>query len=115
PDRHSGWSKRTRRPMQRDTTAHLVIAHRGGRNERALRAVASRRPERVSALPARCDAADQDHAHSAAPFHLDRSSQMKNGPPSKAVTTPTGTSAGASATRATASHAARNAAPTKNE
>ena len=67
----------------------------------------------MAALATPCGAADQDQAHSAAPFHLDRSSQMKNGPPSRAVTTPTGTSAGASATRATASHTARNAAPSE--
>src|SRR4051794_26958759 len=82
--------------MQRDTVAHLVITCRSGRDKREIRAVASRGLERVSALPAPCAAADQDQAHSAAPFHLDRSNQMKNGPPSYAVTTPTGTSAGAS-------------------
>src|SRR6185503_5605916 len=53
--------------------------------------------------------------HASACTRLRRRSQMKNGPPRRAVTTPTGSSAGASAVRATVSAATRNVAPPRND
>src|SRR6266852_1091094 len=46
---------------------------------------------------------------------FDRSSHIKNGPPHKAVITPTGISVGASTVRESVSHSARNAAPNRQE
>ena len=57
--------------------------------------------------------ADENYCHRLRRF--DRRSQMKNGPPASAVTTPTGISVGASAVRESASQTAKNAAPSKNE
>ncbi len=52
--------------------------------------------------------AEERYAHRL--LRPERSSQMKNGPPSMAVITPTGVSLGASAVRATVSQSIRNPA-----
>jgi len=69
--------------------------------------------QRIPALPAARAAADEDYSHRLLRF--DRSSQMKNGPPANAVTTPTGISVGAMTVRDSVSHTAKNAAPSRNE
>src|SRR5439155_18204597 len=56
-------------------------------------------------------AAELDHAHKRYPARCRHSSAKKNGPPMRPVTTPTGSSVGARAIRASRSAATRNAAP----
>ena len=60
-----------------------------------------------------CGAVKPPHAHRL--LRPERNSQMKNGPPSIAVITPTGISLGASAVRATVSQSIRNPPPTQND
>ena len=67
-------------------------------------AVDDARPRRLDR-----DAGDADHGPT---VRVVRSTSAKNGAPTNAVTTPIGSSAGASAVRATTSASTRNAAPT---
>src|ERR1700722_17816457 len=99
--------------MTMDAQGHFLIMGFRRRQEYAGAFDAERLLQRITALPAARSAADQDYSHRLRLF--DRISQMKNGPPASAVTTPTGISVGAITVRDRVSHTARNAAPSRNE
>jgi hypothetical protein len=100
------------RPMPPDALGHLFIERLPrGQKRAALKARDILQGE--TALAATRSAANQDYTHRL--LRRERRSQMKNGPPSIAVITPTGISLGASIVRAIVSQIIRNPAPTKND
>src|SRR5260370_36349845 len=99
--------------MTGDALAHFVVPGLGRGNEATARSRTPEHSQSGRALAAAASATDQDHMR--IPDLRLRSIQMKNGPPSRAVITPTGISTGARMVREKTSHRATNAAPSRNE
>src|SRR3954453_268965 len=99
--------------MKLDSLPHFVIPSFGRRDESQPRPRGTQPSQRLFAFPAAAPASNQDHEGSLL-FFL-RSIQMKQGPPTKAVMTPTGISTGASTVLERTSDRARKEAPIRNE